>query len=63
MDEKQSKYSAQMRYDAKNVVKVTIKLNRKTDDDILSKIDMSKPISTQLKYLIRCGLEQNERNE
>ena len=60
MEEKQGKYSAQMRYDAKNVVKVTIKLNKKTDEDILSKLDMDKPISTQLKQFIRKGIEQNK---
>lgn len=57
MEQKQSKYSAQMRYDAKNVVKVTIKLNKKTDDDILSMLDADKPLSTQLKQFIRNGLE------
>lgn len=56
MDEKQGKYSAQMRYDAKNVVKITIKLNKKTDADILSNLDFDKPISTQLKQLIRQSL-------
>lgn len=60
MEEKKNKYSAQMRYDAKNVVKVTIKLNRKTDEDILSRLDFDKPISTQLKRFIRCGLGLSE---
>lgn len=61
MEQKQSKYSAQMRYDAKNVVKVTIKLNKKTDDDILSMLDADKPLSTQLKQFIRNGLETRKQ--
>ncbi len=60
MEEKQSKYSAQMRYDAKNVVRFTIKLNKKTDADILSNLDLEKPVSTQIKHLIRKGLASNE---
>lgn len=59
MEEKKSKYAAQMRYDAKNVVRVTIKFNKKTDDDILSKLDMKKPLSTQIKKFIRNGFEKN----
>lgn len=58
MKEKQSKYAAQMRYDAKNVVRVTIKFNKKTDEDIISAFDMEKPLSTQIKEFIRNGLEQ-----
>lgn len=60
MEEKQSKYLAQMRYDAKNVVRVTIKFNKKTDSDILSKLDMEKPLSTQIKKFIRDGFEKKD---
>lgn len=59
MEEKQNKYAAQMRYDAENVVRVTIKLNKKTDKDILSRLDMQKPLSTQIKAFIRNGFEKN----
>ena len=58
MEEKQNKYAAQMRYDAKNVVRVTINFNKKTDEDIISAFDMEKPLSTQIKEFIRNGLEQ-----
>lgn len=56
MENKESKYAAQMRYDAKNVVKVTLKLNKKTDSDILEKVNPEQPLSTQLKQFIRKGI-------
>ena len=54
-NEKKDKYAPQKRYEAENVVKVTVRLNRKTDKDILDRLDLSKPLSTQLKKLIREG--------
>lgn len=53
MDEKKDKYAPQKRYEAENVIKVLVRLNKKTDKDILDRLDMSKPLSTQLKKLIR----------
>lgn len=53
MPEKKDKYAPQKKYEAKNVVKVLVRLNRKTDKDILDRLDMSRPLSTQLKQLIR----------
>ena len=52
---KKSKYAAQEKYEAENVRRVVIKLNKRTDGDILSAIN--KPIATQLKQLIRKGLK------
>ena len=52
------KYAAQEKYDAVNVRRVMIKLNRNTDKDILSVLDEEKPLSTQLKQLIRKGLKE-----
>lgn len=54
---KKSKYAAQEKYEAENVRRVVIKLNKRTDKDILSVIDENKPIATQLKQLIRKGLK------
>ncbi len=54
---KKSKYAAQEKYEAENVRRVVIKLNKKTDSDILSAIDDNKPVATQLKQLIRKGLK------
>lgn len=53
MAEKKDKYAPQKRYEAENVVKVLVRLNKKTDIDILERLDMSKPLATQLKQLIR----------
>lgn len=53
MPEKQDKYAAQKRYEAENVIKVLVRLNKKTDKDILDLLNMEKPLSTQLKKLIR----------
>ena len=58
MTEKKSKYAAQEKYDAKNVKRVVIKLNKRTDNDILSALDENKPLATQLKAFIRKGLEK-----
>lgn len=60
MSEKKSKYAAQERYEAQNVKKVLVRLNKRTDKDILSALDESKPLSTQLKQLIRKGLEKSK---
>lgn len=51
------KYAAQARYDAENTRRITLKFNFKTDKDILSALDMEKPLGTQLKALIRKGLK------
>lgn len=53
MPEGKDKYAPQKRYEAENVIKVMVRLNRKTDKDILERLDLSKPLSTQLKQLIR----------
>ena len=53
MSEKKDKYAPQKKYEAENVVKILVRLNKKTDKDILDRLDMSKPLSTQLKRLIR----------
>lgn len=53
MPEQQDKYAAQKKYEAENVIKVLVRLNKKTDKDILDLLNMEKPLSTQLKKLIR----------
>lgn len=40
------------------MIKVLVRLNKKTDQDIISKLDMDKPLSTQLKQLIRNGFQK-----
>ena len=53
MSTEKDKYAAQKRYEAQNVIKVLVRLNKKTDKDIIEQLDMDKPLSTQLKQLIR----------
>lgn len=56
--EKSKKYAAQEKYEAANVRRVVIKLNKNTDKDIISALDEKKPLSTQLKQFIRKGIEK-----
>ena len=53
MPEKKDKYAAQKKYEAENVIKVLVRLNKKTDKDILNLLNMEEPLSTLLKKLIR----------
>lgn len=49
------KYKAQEKYDKINIEKITIKLNKNTDKDILEAIDM-KNKQGSIKRLIRKAL-------
>ena len=49
----QAKREANARYDAKNTVIKTLKLNKNTDSDILEKLDSVDNIQGYLKELIR----------
>lgn len=51
-----TKYEAQARYDAANTVKVTMKLHKRNDADILEALD-GKAKQTECKRLIRKGLQ------
>lgn len=44
---------ASAKYDAKNTTKLTLKLNRKTDADIIAKLDKQKNKSSYVKEAIR----------
>ena len=54
MEEKE-KYLPQKRYDKQNTQFIGLKLNKKTDSDILEAIE-GKPKQTEIKRLIRQGL-------
>lgn len=54
--EKKNKYDAQERYDKKNTQFIGLKLNNKTDSDIITALE-GKPKQTEIKRLIRKGLE------
>ena len=53
------KFSAQKKYDKENTRFVGLKLNKKTDSDILSAID-GKTIQAELKRLIRQGIKAEQ---
>lgn len=49
----------QKKYDEKNCVRISLKLNTKTDKDILDRIDMNNKQSS-IKKLIRNGIRSQE---
>ena len=55
------KVSPQQKYDKGNTVFVGLKLNKKTDSDILKAIT-GKPKQTEIKRLIRKGIENEKQS-
>jgi len=55
------KGSPQQKYDKVNTVFVGLKLNKKTDSDILKAIT-GKPKQTEIKRLIRKGIENEKQS-
>jgi len=53
----------QTRYDAKNIVRFSLKINRKTDADILAKLDAVDNKQGYIKALIRADLAREARRE
>ena len=51
-----TKYEPQARYDAKNAVRICLKLNRKTDADILARLDAAPSKQGYIKALIRADM-------
>lgn len=47
------------RYDEKNCIRISLKLNKKTDSDIIEKIDMNHK-QRSIKELIREGIKSSE---
>ncbi len=56
------KYGAQKKYDKRNTRFVGLKLNKRTDSDILAAID-GKSTQTELKRLIRQGIKAEHTAE
>lgn len=55
--EEKKKYAPQARYDAKNTKRIVLKLNIKTDADILAKLDVEPNKAGYIKKCIRQDLE------
>ena len=54
------KYAKQEKYEKENVIRVNIKLNKKTDADIIANLDLSPGKRTgSIKKLMRKGIERN----
>ena len=51
--------AAQAKYDSANTVQVKLKLNRKTDADILNKLARAESKQGYIKALIRADLKEN----
>ena len=53
-----SKYESQDRYDKENTFRMTIKLNRKTEQDIIQKLESVDKKQTYIKQLIRADIRK-----
>lgn len=51
------KYEAQERYDKENTIRLTIKLNKKTESDIIEKLNSVDKKQTYIKELIRADIK------
>lgn len=54
------KSEAQARYDSANTIRVALKLNKKTDADIISKLNQQESKQGYIKKLIRADLRKND---
>lgn len=55
-----TKYEAQARYDAANTQRITLKLNRKTDSDVIEKLNSVESKQGYIKRLIREDVKREE---
>lgn len=54
-----NKYGPQDKYDAANTFRISIKLNRKTEKDIIEWLNKQDKKQTAIKSLIRADIERN----
>ena len=62
MTAKNAQVRASMRYDAKNTVKFTVKLNRRTDRDLIERMESAGNKNGYIKELIRKDIEDGKDN-
>lgn len=55
----QAQKDAVARYDAKNTVQIHLKLNIKTDEEILRKLAKTSNVQGYIKELIKADIEKN----
>ena len=58
---RRTNYAAQKKYDEANTAAFALKLNRKTDADIIEAIGNPPSKSGRIKELIRIGLKQSNK--
>ena len=54
----EAQIKAQKKYDAENTLQVHLKLNRRTDEDVLEKLDSVPNKQGYIKQLIRADLKK-----
>lgn len=62
MTAKNAQVRASMKYDAKNTIKFTVKLNRKTDKELIEQMESVSNKSGYIKGLIRKDIEDGKDN-
>lgn len=55
-----TKYAAQKKYDEKNTKQIKVKLNYKTDADIIKKLDSTDNMQGYIKQLIRKDINEKK---
>ncbi|MEE1163768.1 MAG: hypothetical protein UHU21_08745 [Lachnospiraceae bacterium] len=55
------KYQSQINYDKQYTKQIKLKLNRKTDKDVLDKLDSVESKQTYIKQLIRADIEKSKQ--
>lgn len=62
MTAKNARTRASMKYDAKNTIKFTVKLNKKTDKELIEQMESVSNKSGYIKGLIRKDIEDGKDN-
>ncbi len=57
------KYKSQNKYDANNTRKFGLKLNRKTDKELIEKLESVDSIQGYIKSLIRADVEKDKEKQ
>jgi len=55
-----NKYASQQKYDKANTVKLSLKLNKKTDEDVLTWLNSQESKQGAIKKLIRKAIKEKE---
>lgn len=59
--EDMGKYDAQDRYDKENTIRISIKLNKKTEADIIERLNSVDKKQTYIKELIRADIKTDAK--